>query len=123
MRNVLLAAPFLVGSWFGSGQPDNKGSMWLIHESADGGFTVQFRTCAKGKNLDEIETGRWTLSGDVETLHIATVNGTKVALNDDYRILWHDLGKQIYRYQGTGYVYTSKRVDADFVMPDCEMVS
>jgi hypothetical protein len=97
--------------------------MWLIHQAADGNFTVQFRTCVKGKNRDEIETGRWMLNGDVETLQVRTVNGTTVSQNDDYRILWHDLGKQIYRFEGTGFVYTSRRVDANFTIPDCETVS
>ena len=97
--------------------------MWLIHEAADGSFNVLFRACVKGKNRDEIETGRWALNGDVETLQVRTVNGTTVSQNDDYRILWHDLGKQIYRFEGTGFVYTSRRVDQNFVVPDCETVS
>jgi hypothetical protein len=54
---------------------------------------------------------------------VRTVNGTTVSQNDDYRILWHDLGKQIYRFEGTGFVYTSRRVDANFTIPDCETVS
>jgi hypothetical protein len=123
LRNAFFAAPFLVGSWFGMGQPDDKGSMWLIHQMADGSFHVQFRTCVKGKNFDEVETGHWRLNGDAETLSIETVNGQRTGMTDDYTILWHDGGKQIYRYSGTGFVYTSKRVDEKFEMPDCETVS
>ena len=123
MRNVFFAAPFLVGTWFGMGQPDNKGSMWLIHEAADGNFTVLFRTCVRGKNFDELETGRWSLSGDSEVLQVRTVNGQKVSENDTYRILSHDGQKQVYRFMGTGFVYSSKRVDENFQMPDCQTIS
>jgi hypothetical protein len=122
-RNIFFAAPFLVGSWFGTGQPDDRGSMWLIHQMADGTFQVQFRSCVKGKDLDEVETGRWQLNGDTETLFIQTVNGQRAAQADDYKILWHDGGKQIYRFTGTGFVYSSKRVDANFVLPSCETIS
>jgi len=113
----------LIGSWFGTGQPDDKGSMWLIRQAADGSFAVQFRTCLRGKNLDEIETGRWSLNGDVETLHIQTVNGTPVSQDDTYKILSHDGGKQVYRFLGTGFSYSSRRVDEAFEMPDCQTVS
>ena len=113
----------MIGSWFGTGQPDDKGSMWLIHQAADGSFMVQFRDCVKGHNLDEIETGRWTLNGDAETLQIRSVNGTAVSQNDNYKILSHDGSKQVYRFLGTGFVYTSKRVAPNFTMPDCETIS
>jgi hypothetical protein len=123
VRNALLAVPFLVGSWFGTGQPDAKGSMWLIHQAADGTFMVQFRDCVKGHNQDEIETGRWSLNGDAETLQIRSVNGRPASQSDTYKILSHDAKQQVYRYLGTGFVYTSKRVDEKFEMPDCETVS
>src|ERR1700742_616321 len=123
MRNIFLAAPFLVGSWFGTGQPDDKASMWLIHQQAGGAFTVLFRSCVKGHNFDEVETGHWQLNGDTETLQVQTMNGRNISQRDDYKILWHDGGKQIYRFSGTGYVYTSKRVDPNFQMPDCQTIS
>jgi hypothetical protein len=115
--------PFLVGSWFGTGQPDDKGSMWLIHMTPDGNFQVLFRSCVKGKGLDEVETGRWQLSGDVETLHIQTVNGAKASQDDSYKILSHDGGKQTYQFLRTGFVYSSRRVDDKFEMPSCETIS
>ena len=123
MKNAIFAVPFLVGSWFGVGQPDDKGSMWLIHQTADGNFSVLFRTCVRGKNFDELETGRWSLAGDTETLSVQTVNGQKVSQSDNYRILSHDGQKQTYRFLGTGFVYSSKRVDGSFEMPDCQLVS
>jgi hypothetical protein len=123
LKQAFLAAPFLIGSWFGTGQPDDKGSMWLTHQAADGNFSVLFRTCVRGKNFDELETGRWILNGDTETLQVRTVNGQAVSQNDNYRILSHDGAKQVYRFLGTGFVYSSKRVDGSFEMPDCQLVS
>jgi hypothetical protein len=123
LKNAFFALPFLIGSWFGMGQPDDKGAMWLIHQAADGTFRVQFRTCVKGQNLDEIQTGRWQLSGDVETLHIRASDGTAVSQDDDYKILFHDGGKQTYQFLRTGFVYSSRRVDDKFEMPSCETIS
>ena len=97
--------------------------MWLIHQAADGNFQVQFRTCNRGKSSDEFESGRWLLKGDAETLQIRNVDGHPVSQNDVYKILSHDAKKQVYRFQGTGFVYTSKRVDDDFAMPSCETIS
>jgi hypothetical protein len=97
--------------------------MWLIHQAADGTFRVLFRTCVKGRNLDEVETGRWELNGDVETLHVRSVNGAPASLDDSYRILSHDGQKQVYRFPRTGFVYSSRRVDETFEMPSCETIS
>jgi hypothetical protein len=123
LKNALFAVPFLVGSWFGMGQPDDKGSMWLIHQTADGNFQVLFRSCVKGKAFDELERGRWQLSGDIETLHIQTINGAPVSLDDGYKILSHDGGRQTYQFLRTGFVYSSRRVDDKFEMPSCETIS
>jgi hypothetical protein len=49
--------------------------MWLIHQQADGAFQAQFRSCFKGKASDGLETGRWSLAGDMETLKVLTVDG------------------------------------------------
>lgn len=123
MKQVFFAAPFLVGSWFGMGQPDDTGTMWLIHQAANGTFRVEFRTCFKGKALDEVETGRWQLAGNIETLHIQSVNGQDYSQDDIYKILSHDGGKQTYSFLRTGFVYSSKRVDEKYQMPSCEMIS
>jgi hypothetical protein len=123
VRRVFLAAPFLIGSWFGQGQPDDKAEMWLARNAPDGTFEVQFRSCSKGHNLDQVETGRWSLNGDTETLQVLKVNGTPLAQTELYKILSHDAGKQVYRYAVTGFVYTSRRVDDKFELPSCETIS
>jgi hypothetical protein len=97
--------------------------MWIARMGADGNFSAQFRSCAKGKGLDEFETGRWTLKGDTEVITINSVNGRPIAQDDTYKILSHDAKKQVYRFLGTGYVYTSHRETDDFQMPSCETIS
>jgi hypothetical protein len=123
LRRAFLAAPFLVGAWFGQGQPNDKSEMWLARNAPDGTFQVQFRACSKGKALDQMETGRWSLAGDTETLEVLSVNGAPMAQKEIYKILSQDGAKQVYRYQATGFVYSSRRVDGNFEMPSCETIS
>jgi hypothetical protein len=124
-----LALPFpasqawITGFWFGQGQPNDKSEMWIAHMSADGAFHAQFRGCHKGKGTDTVNDGRWSLNGDVETIQIQTVGGQFSPRTDYYAILTHDGKSQTYRYLATGFVYTSKRVDAKFQMPGCDLVS
>ncbi len=123
MKSALFAAPFLIGSWFGTGQPDDKAAMWIAHMGANGAFAAQFRSCVKGHELDEIETGHWRLDGDTETIHIETVNGASWSQDDTYKIMSHDGQSQVYRYLRDGFVFTSHRVDAKYEMPSCETIS
>ena len=123
MKQLLIAAPFLIGSWFGTGQPDDKATMWIAHMGADGGFAAQFRDCIKGQPFDEVETGRWRLDGDTETISVQTVNGAALSQEDTYKILSHDGQSQVYRYLRDGFVFTSHRVDDKFEMPSCDAIS
>jgi hypothetical protein len=116
-------APFPVGTWFGQGQPHDKGEMWVARMLPDGVFRVQFRTCRKGKATDQFEAGRWTLKDGLETIDIATVNGLPLPRTDQYRILSQDGRVQSYRYLRTGFVFTSHRVADDYPMPRCDLVS
>ena len=71
------AAPaWIAGSWFGQGEPGDKSEMWLAHMGADGSFRAQFRACRQGKAYDSsFQTGSWSLDGDTETIHIASLDG------------------------------------------------
>jgi hypothetical protein len=117
------AAPFLVGSWFGQGQPHDKSEMWLAHMGGDGTFRAQFRACIHGNASDSYQTGTWSLTGDIETIHLANVDGYPISRVDVYRILAHTAQKQTYRYEATGFVYNSNRVDEKFEMPSCDLTS
>jgi hypothetical protein len=120
------AAPdgWMVGRWFGTGQPNDKSEMWLAEAFGDGRFHVLFRACRQGKAFDKTNDGRWTLDGAAETISIDTVDGVKLMPRQDrYTILSHTGAKQTYRYEATGFVYTSRKVDAKFAMPPCDLTS
>jgi len=114
---------WIAGFWYGQGQPNDRSEMWIAHMGADGSFHAQFRACRKGKASDTTNDGNWRLNGDMETIQIQTVGGQFFPRTDYYAILAHDGKSQSYRYLATGFVYTSRRVDAKFQMPACDLVS
>jgi hypothetical protein len=121
---ALAAPPWIAGRWFGSGQPNDKSQMWLEEGGADGSFHVLFRACRQGKAFDSTNDGRWELNGNAETITVDTVDGKKTMPRfDHYTIVSHTADKQVYRYDPTGFVYTSHRVDAKFQMPSCDLTS
>lgn len=117
-------ADWIHGRWFGSGQPQDRSQMWLDRTAPDGSFHVLHRACRQGQAFDTVEEGSWSLKGDVLTIRIAQVNGRPVPRDVDvYRILKHDARTQTYRYEETGFVYHSRKVDGKFQMPPCDLVS
>lgn len=129
---LLAAAPafaaspneWVVGRWLGTGQPNDKSEMWLAEAYPDGRFHVLFRACRQGKAQDMTNDGVWTINGATEVISIDTVDGDKLMPRRDvYTILSHSEDKQVYRYEGTGFVYTSHKVAADFAMPPCDLTS
>jgi hypothetical protein len=123
LKHIVLATPFLLGTWFGTGQPNDKAAMWIAYMKPSGVFAAHFRSCVKGQEYDEMETGRWRLEGDLETITIQTVNGKPFSREDSYKILSHDDRRQVYRYLADGFVFTSHRVNEKFEMPSCEAIS
>jgi hypothetical protein len=117
------AAPFPVGSWYGTGQPHDKSEMWLDHMLPNGEFRAQFRKCVKGKALDQFETGWWRMKDDTFTIQVFTVNGLMYPREDTYKLLFHDKTRQRYRYLKTGYVFSSTLVGDKFELPACDMMS
>ena len=117
------AAPFPIGSWYGTGQAYDKSILWLDHMLPNGEFRAQFRKCVKGQAQDTFETGRWTMKGDTFTIRVLTVNGVTDVREDHYKLLFHDKTRQRYRYLATGYVFSSTLVGDKFELPACDMVS
>src|SRR5215475_4436186 len=111
---------FLTGAWFGQGEPHDKTEMWLAHASANGDFTVQFRTCRKGQKGDPgsdlVQKGRWWFQDGIETVQITWSNGLIVFDETPYKILSHDGNHQTYSMPN-GFVFKSARVDGKFEMP------
>ena len=133
---LLLATPFIlaapagaqqswvVGSWYGYGQPNDKSQMWIGTASADGKFHVHHRACFQGKARDQLQSGTWSLKGDIFIIRIEQVDGQAVQAQDDvYRVLSHSDTRQTYRYEATGFVFNSRKVDGKFQMPPCDLAS
>jgi hypothetical protein len=120
---VQAAENWYVGRWFGSGQPGDRSQMWVETGTADGKFHVQHRACRQGKAIDSIQDGTWALNGDILTIRLQKIDGEAFNRTDVYRILRHDDRTQTYRYEETGFVYNSRKVDGQFQMPPCDLVS
>ena len=134
MRSLALCLVFLlvspayavsdmVGSWFGHGQPESKDSMYIDRMRADGSWRGEYRTCLKGKASDQIQSGRWSLSGDILSLKVEKVNGVPAPRTDTYKMLSHTARSQKYLSLAWNFAYTPQRVADDFRMPSCELTS
>lgn len=113
---------FLIGRWFGQGEPNDKSEMWLADLTAGGAIAVQFRTCHKGKAADLFEKGNWWFADPIEHVRITWSGGRQTLRETPYRILSHDGKRQTYSMPA-GFVFRSSRVPGDFQMPSCETVS
>ena len=118
------AAPsYMVGTWFGHGQPQDKASMYIDRMRADGSWRGEYRTCFKGKALDSVQAGRWSLANDMLILKVERVDGQTAPRTDTYKMLSHDAGSQKYLSLGYNFPYTPQRMADDFQMPSCELTS
>ncbi len=117
------AASYMVGTWFGHGQPENKDSMYIDRMRADGSWRGEYRTCVKGKAVDQIQLGHWSLQGDMLNLRVDTVDGLPMPRSDAYRMLAHGANTQKYISLNWNFPYTPDRVADDFQMPSCELIS
>jgi hypothetical protein len=114
----------MAGTWFGTGQPNDKTEMYIDHFSADGGFRNQHRWCRQGKVAQDLsESGRWRMSGDTLTIDIATVNDRPEPRSDVYRVTSVDGRSQNYVYLANNFAYHAHKVAADFPMPPCDLTS
>jgi hypothetical protein len=117
------AAPSLVGTWFGYGQPDSKDSMYLDRFLPNGQLHSQFRDCIKGKPIDSSEDGDWKVSGNILTIHIALHNGRPAPRTDVYRLT--SVTPQGFKdvYIPLNFPFDERRVENGFTMPGCQLVS
>ena len=117
------AASYMVGTWFGHGQPEDKDSMYIDRMRADGSWRGEYRTCIKGKALDQVQEGHWTLEGDTLSLRVDTVNGMRAPRTDLYKMLAHTGTTQKYLSMAWNFPYTPQREPDDFKMPSCQLIS
>ena len=116
------AVSYMVGTWFGHGQPESKEAMYIDRMRADGSWQGEYRICVKGKPSDQIQTGRWSLAGDILSLKVDTINGIPMPRTDTYKMLAHSVNGQKYISMAWNFPYTPGRVADDFQMPSCELV-
>jgi hypothetical protein len=117
------AASYMVGTWFGHGQPNDKEGMYIDRMRSDGSWRGEYRTCIKGKALDDVQEGHWTLQGDTLLLRVDTVNRIPAPRTDLYKMLAHTATTQKYLSMPLGFPYTPEREPDDFKMPSCQLIS
>jgi hypothetical protein len=118
-----IAAPSLVGTWFGQGQPGDKQSMYLDRLTADGKIHSRFRDCPNGKPIDSNEEGTWSLMGATLTIQVTLHNGQFMPRTDIYRLDSADAKGFRISYLPLNFPYDERRVEDRFEMPPCQLVS
>jgi hypothetical protein len=120
---ALSAPSYMVGTWFGTGQPHDRSSMYIDRMRPDGSWRGEYRTCVKGKAEDLVQEGHWSLSGDMLSLRVERVGGMSMPRTDVYRMLGHSPTAQKYLSLPQNFSYTPSRVADNYVMPPCDLVS
>jgi hypothetical protein len=124
VASPVAAAPSLVGTWFGQGQPGDKASMYLDHFTADGRLHSKFRDCRNGKVADESEEdGTWSISGNLLTIQVNFHNGALAPRTDVYTLDAATAKSFRITYLLLKFPYDERRVDDKFEMPSCQLVS
>ncbi len=118
-----MAAPSLVGTWFGQGEPQDRQEMYLDHFLPNGEIHSQFRTCVKGKPTDSSEDGTWAVSGTTLTIRVARHNGLPAPRVDVYRLDLVTPQRFKETFLALNFPFDERRVPDDFKMPGCELVS
>jgi hypothetical protein len=117
------AEPSLAGTWFGQGQPGDKESMYLDHFLPDGQIHSRFRDCVKGEPINSTEDGTWSVAGDILTIRVARHNGIAMPRTDMYRLTSVTAHAFQDVYLPLNFPYDERRVDDNFAMPGCQLVS
>jgi hypothetical protein len=113
-----------VGSWFGTGQPEDRSEMFIDTFHADGSFSNQHRWCRQGKATDLTERGRWRIEGsNILVIDIATVNNQPDVRTDRYRINSNDGKIQDYTYLKNNFNYKARKVAGNFPIPPCDLAA
>ena len=119
-----VAAPsYMIGTWFGTGQPHDRSSMYIDRMRPNGSWRGEYRTCVKGKPQDTVQEGSWSLNGDILSLKVQTVDSFPLPRTDTYKMLAHSATTQKYIELSRNFPYTPTRVADDFKMPPCDLVS
>ncbi len=121
----------IVGIWFGRGEPEDKNEVWLDHVNADGTWMSEFETCRGKIAQHHVESGTWRMDNGVERDFGQVSDGHPVHFEFDYATVSNNGEIWSYRLAATdpqypdavGYVFTARRVGADFRLPGCLQIS
>jgi hypothetical protein len=113
--------PSLVGFWLGEGQPNVDGRIVYVSEiRPDGTFRSEFRKYENCRPVEtNIETGTWTLTGDVQEMITTSVNGRTVSFSNVFTIERLTAVEQHARMQKNGYLFVETRLPR-FEFPPCQ---
>lgn len=117
------AAPWMVGTWFGTGQPNDRSSMYIDRMRPDGSWRGEYRTCHKGKAEDLVQEGSWSVRGNLLVLKVRTVDSFPMPRTDTYRMLQHSDKAQKYIELPMQFSYSPSRMPDGYKMPPCDLVS
>jgi hypothetical protein len=121
----------IVGIWFGRGEPEDKNEVWLDRVNADGTWVSEFETCRGKTSEHHVEGGIWRMDNGVERDFGQVSDGHPTHFEFDYATVSNNGQTWSYRLAATdlkypnvvGYVFTARRVDADFRLPGCLQIS
>ncbi|TDR40716.1 hypothetical protein DFR29_11230 [Tahibacter aquaticus] len=118
------AAARLQGLWYGNATVAGEGTPGdvLLVNNSDGSFVAYFRLCAQGAvDWVTVETGTWSLSGNVQTSVTLSVDGQEAPRTDyfveRYRLRWLDADTVEKTLERDGTLFKSRRVRAGFQLP------
>ena len=115
----------LLGIWYSGAaaadtlQPGDN----VILRTSDGRYVSYFRVCKDKQQSELIETGRWSLQGNIETMITETVDGVPADSNDEYYRETYEydmlVGSELtYSSVRVGLVFHERRVDDQTKIPD-----
>jgi hypothetical protein len=111
----------LIGIWYGKGQPDDPDILYLDFFGSDGSFVSEFRKY-DGCTIvwQQVESGTWSIAGDVQTIMKSSVNGRPASAEQEYVIESATAREIRARHTGTGYLFVEHRMER-FEFPVCNV--
>jgi hypothetical protein len=117
----------LVGKWFGEAKLENGGTrQWIAERFGDGRYRIEFKVESSEGYLNQVEVGRWGVSGKVYfTLlqgwehngQIIPADPSDPTIYDAYELLELTAEKMRYRSYETNDNYELRKVSGDFDFP------
>ena len=105
--------------WYGTVQPDDPALVYIDFFAANVSFISEFRKydgCTIAWR--QIESGTWSMHGDMQVIHKTAVDGEPVDVEQEYRLESVSRTELRARHLPTGYLFVEKRI-ARFAFPNC----